>query len=225
MAKKQSVEQFVYNTLKSSILTRKLAPGTQLVEIPISEQLNISRTPVRNAIRKLAREQLVNIIPNKGAFVVNPSKEEIEQAYELRSELEIMAAKKSVHMLLPEDFTRMNRYLEDELEALENKNLVDYLEANKNFHLTIIEKCGNKFLIEFIEKLMNETQIYLILFDTFFEELPSPAHGPEEHKLIVSYLQKQDLGNLENILNRHYKNAIASLAIQPREYKSVQDLF
>ncbi len=225
MIKKRSVEQFVYDTLKSAILSRQLAPGNQLVEIPISKQLNISRTPVRNAIRKLAKERLVDIIPNKGAFVVNPSKEEIEQAYELRRELEIIAAKKAVYALLPEDFALMNQYLNDEAQALESKNLVAYLEANKNFHMAITQKCGNKFLIEYIEKLMNETNIYLILFDTFFEELSSTAHGPVEHQLIIASLQAKDLQKLEDILNRHYKNAIDSLAIQKKEYKSVQELF
>jgi DNA-binding GntR family transcriptional regulator len=225
MEKKLSAEQFVYNTLSSAILSRRLAPGSQLVEIPISEKLKISRTPIRNAIRKLASERLVNIIPNKGAFVVNPSIDEIKQAYRLRQELEIIAAKQSIHHLDTDDYNRMKNYLNEEDRALEDRDLKRYLQANKNFHMVISEKSGNKFLNEFIERLIDETMIYLILFDSFFEGTSAIPNGPTEHKQIVSALKQKDLKKVENILKLHYENSIKSLSLQDKSYQSLEELF
>ena len=220
-----SVEQHVYNTLKSGILSRKLAPGSQLVEIPISEKLKISRTPVRNAIRKLAADGLVTIIPNKGAFVVNPTKTEVKQAYHLRKDLELIAVRLAIHLLLPGDFERLHQSLTNEVQALEQKSLTDYLEANKNFHMIIAEKSGNKFLIEFIERLINETNIYLILFDTFFEEHSYVPTSTIEHKDILFQLEQKDLIKVEELLHAHFENSIKSLAIQGKGYQTVENLF
>jgi DNA-binding GntR family transcriptional regulator len=89
--KKVSMEENVYNHIKKAILARKLAPGKQLVENNLSNSLGVSRTPIRNAIKRLSIEGLVDIIPNRGAFVTNPTKEEMIQAYELRAKLEYIA--------------------------------------------------------------------------------------------------------------------------------------
>src|SRR5699024_8751411 len=103
MTRKTSIHQFVYNKLKDAILTRRLAPGVQLVENTLSRQLNVSRTPIRTAIKQLSDEGLAEIIPNKGAYVINPSIEEIHQAYELRKDLEILALEKSIHLITAKD--------------------------------------------------------------------------------------------------------------------------
>src|SRR4051812_18027307 len=102
--KKVSVEQQVYDQIKLAILARKLAPGKQLVEFNISNTLGVSRTPIRNAIKKLSLEGLVDIIPNRGAFVTSPSKNEVIQAYELRSNLEYLAASKAMDSMTEADF-------------------------------------------------------------------------------------------------------------------------
>jgi len=225
MTRKQSVEQLIYNTLKTAILSRKLAPGNQLVETAISNQLNVSRTPIRNAIRKLSGEGLVNNIPNKGAFVVNPTRDEIIQAYNLRKELEIIAVKDAITFLTESDFERMEQSIKNEDIALENKCLVDYLDSNKEFHMVIAERSENKYLLEFIEKLINQTNIYLILFDSFFEELSTTPKSPIGHALIISLLKKKDLPSLKETLSAHYEFAIESLALNEREYQNVDDLF
>ncbi|MGM8212800.1 GntR family transcriptional regulator [Virgibacillus sp. W0430] len=225
MRKKQSVEQTVYETLNEAILSRELAPGKQLVETAISSQLNVSRTPVRNAIRKLAVNGLVNIYPNRGAFVASPSKEEIIQAFDLRKDLETMAAIKALHHLNEKEFNRMRLFLQEEEDALKKKSLVDYLNANKKFHMVIAQNSGNKFLAEFIERLINQTNIYLILYDSFFENTTTPPVSPLEHQEILQLLQAKKSTELEQSLHHHYKHAIDSLSIHENEYKEIHDLF
>ena len=78
----------VFNTLRQAILTGELKPGERLMEIHLANKLGVSRTPIREAIRKLELEGLVNIIPNKGAYVTGISDKDVHDIYMIRSMLE-----------------------------------------------------------------------------------------------------------------------------------------
>ncbi|ASN07295.1 GntR family transcriptional regulator [Virgibacillus necropolis] len=224
MEKKESMKQYIYSQLKEAILTRKLAPGKQLVENTISETLNVSRTPIRSAINLLAGEGLVDIVPNKGAFVTNPSKEEILQAYELRKSLEIMAAERSMNNLTEDDYIEMKSIVIKEKAALDNKDIVRYLDANKDFHMIFSKKCENKFLTEFIEKLIKQTSIYLLLFDVYFEDSSQQPYGYKEHLEIIDLFKQKNLSQLKNCLRNHFDHAIDNLNIH-NEYKKLDSIF
>lgn len=224
MNEKKSIKHSVYTTLKDAILTRKLPPGKQIVENVISESLNISRTPIRSAIDLLAADGLVEIIPNKGAFVINPSLDEVLQAYELRKELEMMAVQKALDSLKENDFAEMEKMVALEKEALYSKDLKTYIKANESFHLAITKKCGNIFLNEFIEKLINQTSIYLILFDIFFEENSPQPYGYKEHLEMIELMRQKDREGLREILDKHFDNAIKSLDVRA-EYEELNNIF
>ncbi len=221
---KQSIKQTVYRKLKESILTRKLAPGKQLIESTISEKLNVSRTPIRNAIDLLAEEGLIELIPNRGAFVINPTQDEVLQAYTLRKELEILAVRTAINHLVENDFTEMASFIKKEREALQKKDIISYLEANHAFHMAIANRCRNKFLIEFIEKLINKTSVYLILFDIFFEENSPQPYGYKEHQQIIQLLKQKKNKEVESYLSSHFDHAMNSLDIRT-EYKDLEDIF
>ncbi|MFD1037283.1 GntR family transcriptional regulator [Virgibacillus byunsanensis] len=221
---KQSIKQVVYNTLKESILNRKLPPGNQLVENTISSRLNVSRTPIRSAINQLATEGLVEIIPNKGAYVINPTIDEIIQAYNLRKDLEIMAIEKSINSFNQDDFLEMETIIKEEKEAIFNTDVSWYLKANQNFHMAIAKKSGNKFLVEFIEKLIQQTSIYLILFDIFLEESSPQPYGYKEHLEIIELLKQKDLTQLRECFHNHFDHAVNSLDVR-KEYRGLDGLF
>lgn len=223
---KQSMEIFVYNHIKAAILARKLAPGKQLVENSISSTLGVSRTPIRNAIKKLALEGLVDIIPNRGAFVTSPSKEEIIQAYELRAKLEFLAASIAMDFMNEYDFLTIKKIIEEEKLGLSNnKNSEEYVNLNKAFHIAITKKCNNKFLNEFIEKLINQTNIYLILYDVYFENPEQEPFSPDEHAHIVTLMQKKDKTQLKIALENHFQHSIKSLDIRANGYKELDEIF
>ena len=91
--KKINSEDSVYRKLKTAIRKRYIRQGSQLVEIALAQQLGVSRTPVRSAIKRLEAEGLVNSIPNRGAFVITPTQKEIEETFLVRAQLEIMATR------------------------------------------------------------------------------------------------------------------------------------
>lgn len=223
--KKVSMEENVYNHIKTAILARKLAPGKQLVEHNLSNSLGVSRTPIRNATKRLSMEGLVDIIPNRGAFVTNPTKEEMIQAYELRSKLEYIAVCQSMYFLTESDFRAIKENLEKEKAALYNRSPEEYVRYNKEFHISITQKCNNKFLNEFILRLITQTNIYLILFDDFFSSPKQEPYSPDEHSFILSLIEDKDTEKLKIVLENHFKRAINSLETHYYRYKEIDEIF
>lgn len=220
------MEIHVYNHIKAAILSRKLAPGKQLVENSISSTLGVSRTPIRNAIKKLSLEGLVDIFPNRGAFVTSPSKDEIIQAYELRANLEYLAASIAMDFMNENDFLTIKKIIEEErLGLTKAKNSEEYVKLNKAFHIAITKKCNNKFLNEFIEKLINQTNIYLILYDEYFENPEQEPFSPDEHTNIVTLMENKDKVELKVALENHFKHSITSLDIRNSGYKELDQIF
>lgn len=220
-----SMEQIVYNKLKNSILHRQLAPGTQLVESTISERLQVSRTPIRNAIKKLASEGLINIIANRGAFVIQPSLDEITQAYEARIELECVAVKLSMSRITKEDIYTLKLLVDNEREAFKQKDMDKFLTANENFHMTLVKKSNNKFLIEFMQKLVNQINVYLQLFDTFYNVNFDESDSIKEHLHIIDLIEKKDYEELDKSLREHISHSLEDLEINDNSYKKLKDIF
>ncbi|MFK9094300.1 GntR family transcriptional regulator [Bacillus salipaludis] len=223
--KKVSVEHYIYNHIKTAILARKLAPGKQLIENRISDTLKVSRTPIRNALKNLASEGLVDIVPNKGAFVTSPTLDEIIQAYELRGSLEFIAARKSMEYLTEKDFSTIKEIIENEKLALADKNTETFVKVNKDFHVAITEKCNNKFLNEFIERLIIQTNIYLILYDEFFNNKAQEPYSPNEHSHILSLMEQKKETELKIALENHFKHSIESVENGYNEYKELDEIF
>ncbi|MED1467672.1 GntR family transcriptional regulator [Bacillus salipaludis] len=223
--KEKTVEKHVYDQIRAAILGRQLAPGKQLVEHNISNTLGVSRTPIRNAIKKLSLEGLVDLIPNRGAFVTSPSIEEVIQAYELRAKLEFLAVQKSMLVMDEDDYLSIKKIIENEKKSLRNRHSEDFVNANKAFHIAITQKCNNTFLNEFIERLINQTNIYLMLFDEFFSNTGQEPYSPDEHRYILELIQNKDEANLKMALENHFKHSITSIDFRYNGYKDLDEIF
>jgi DNA-binding GntR family transcriptional regulator len=220
-----SMEQVVYDKLKHSILHRQLAPGTQLVESTISDRLQVSRTPIRNAIKKLASEGLINIIPNRGAFVIQPSLDEITQAYEARIELECVAVRLSIARITKKDIATLKQLVNDERQAFIQKDILKFVKANENFHMTLVKKSNNKFLIGFMQKLVNQINVYLQLFDTFYNVNFEESESIKEHLKIIDLIEKKDYEKLDTSLREHISHSYEDLEVNKSSYKKLKDIF
>lgn len=223
---KETIEMFIYQKLRDSILQRQLAPGNQLVESVISDKMNVGRTPIRGAIRKLADEGLVNIVPNRGAFVIQPTKEEIIQAYELRMELEQLAARMAVPHMDETDYEQMRRLCDEEGETIRQADIRAYLRINKAFHMTFIRKCANLFLIDFAEKLIDQTNIYLVLYEmVFYRTTAQTAPGAAEHREIVRLFEEKDAESAGTKVRSHIANAMNNLQLDNVRFSNLEDIF
>ncbi|MCA1056078.1 GntR family transcriptional regulator [Rossellomorea aquimaris] len=222
--KKDTAEYKVYRQLKDALLARRIAPGTQLVEKTISESMYVSRTPIRQALKRLEQEGLVQNIPNRGAFVVHPTKDEITSFFEMRKELEFLAVKYGLPKVRKSDIAKLHTFLEMELETYEQKDLPAYVELNKQFHLFLAEVSGNKFLIRYMDEMLTQSNVYLFLFDVFYHVEPGENVRFREHEEMVKAIENHDHKTLLELIDLHMKHSFDDLRLDDHGYSSLEDV-
>ncbi|WP_171050923.1 GntR family transcriptional regulator [Bacillus sp. BHET2] len=224
MKKRQTTELRVYDHLKDALLARKIAPGTQLVEQIISEKMAVSRTPIRHALKRLQTEGLVQIIPNRGAFVVHPTREEIISFFELRKEIEFLTVKYGLPKVKKSDLPKLYAFLEEEQETYKQKNLLKYVELNKQFHLFLAEVSGNKFLMRYMDEMLTQSNVYLFLFDVFYHVEPGENVRFREHEEMVKAIENKDQETLLELIDLHMKHSFDDLRLEDKGYSSLESV-
>lgn len=226
MSEKKSMIDRVHQSLKEAILYRKIAPGTQLVEKTIAEQLSVSRTPIRHAMIRLEQEGLVTIVPNRGAFVVQPTVEEIRQAFVMRKELESTAARLAINEVTDEDLEVMRELVSREKETYESVDILRYIHVNKSFHMYLAQKTGNTFLQEYMERILDQMNVYLVLYDVFYDADSSMEGSTRfvEHEHIIEALSNRDLDHLLHLIERHMQVSLESMNLDKTTYRSLENV-
>lgn len=226
MKKQQSMIDYVYESLKSAIYEQKLVPGQKLVENDISNSLSISRTPIRHAFSRLKEEGFLTILPNRGAMVINPSVDEIADAFIHRKQLELLASEKIMESISADDITRLKDLIQLEKETHTQKNLVNYIKVNKEFHYLLINSCNNRFLINHAKKMIDQTHIYLALYDRFyFIPEKKDIRGPNEHQMLIKYIEQNKAEAFFSLLATHITSAIDEYKNRVQHFHQAKDLF
>src|SRR5438128_5250203 len=131
--------QRAYEYLREEILSERLQPGTELQEVALSQELGVSRGPIREAISRLAAEGLVTVRPRRGAVVRLLSKEEFLELYQVREALEIMAVSLAVPRLGADDFAALQALIDTMGKHAERGEITEFFEANVAFHAYLLE--------------------------------------------------------------------------------------
>ncbi|MEH0020758.1 MAG: GntR family transcriptional regulator [Desulfobacter sp.] len=212
----KSNEEIVYQKLKNAIVKRYIKQGTKLVETSLAKQLQVSRTPIRGAIRRLAYEGFATYEQNKGVCVIKPTLEEIQETFFIRQQLEKAAAGLAATGITPQDLDRLEAFLVEEHKIFEDRDIEEYYRVNDAIHMTIARASGNAVLIRYIEELLNRTKIYLILYDPFYTMPFNPSH--HEHRRVVDALKTHDPVQAERVMEIHLKSAFHGM-----EWKELPD--
>jgi DNA-binding GntR family transcriptional regulator len=215
-------EDTVYLKIKNAIRKRYIKQGSQLVEGSLAQNLGVSRTPVRSAIRRLEADGLVQSIPNRGAFVITPTLKEIEETFLVRGHLEQMAARLTAQSITPGQIAILNELIEKEAIIFEKQDLDEYYLVNDTFHLKIAEFSDNGVLTSYVHTLLDKTRIFLILFDPFSKLSISPSL--KDHQRIVKALQRHDQEEAIQAVSAHIRSSIDDLEtveVLPEDYLSI----
>ncbi|WP_233786191.1 GntR family transcriptional regulator [Planococcus halotolerans] len=181
-----------------------MKPGQTLTERGLAEKLGVSRTPIREAIRRLEEQGLVTYVPHKGVKVITLSVAKVAQLYEVRELLEGLAVRNLSQLHTPEIIEELNDFIvKAEKEALEN-NVKELSLINSEFHLTLARLSQNVYL----EIIMNmlQTQIGLMM-STSLSHSGRPLKNIEEHKMILEAIKSGDGDFAESIAKHHVRNA------------------
>lgn len=203
-----SLGQRVFHRIREDILSGKYKKDEELKEKTIGEELGVSRTPVREALRQLELEGLVTIIPNKGAYVVGFSLEDIQDIYEIRSVLEGLCARRAA--------VRVNKEQLEELEEIlyltdfhaQKGHTEQMVELDSRFHELLYEACASKVL----EHALRDYHHYLerVRKVTLASEKRS-VESNNEHKEILEALKEHDAKKAEAYANRHILNTMKNI--------------
>ena len=179
-------EEFVTDWLREAILTGEIKPGEKLDQKEISELLQVSRSPVREAIRVLASEGLLELIPHRGSVVANLSDEEFEEIYFIRKILEGTATSLAAEMMTADRLARLDS-LAEELDQTED--LDNWLELNREFHNTIYQVINRPRLVSIIENLRNSAAPFI---RHFVDTVEGRKIAQESHRRIIAACQQRN---------------------------------
>ncbi len=193
----------VFNTLRQAILKGELEPGERLMEIQLAQKLGVSRTPIREAIRKLELEGLVVMIPRKGAEVARITEKDMRDVLEVRGTLEELAvslACKNMSDDIIQELSMANKLFES---AIVSKDVVKIVDADVNFHDVIYKATDNQRLMQIISNLSEQMYRYRL---EYIKDARSHSILISEHADIISRLQTKDEEGAKSVMNQHIYN-------------------
>lgn len=199
----------VFNTLRQAILRGELQPGERLLEIHLADKLGVSRTPIREAIRKLELEGLVLMIPRKGAVVAEITEKSLRDVLEVRRALEELAMKLACEKILNEEIEELKVVAKEFEDALKTGDVTVYAEADVKFHDIIYRTTDNQRLIQLLYNLREQMYRYRV---EYLKRDDSHDTLLAEHQYIIETLEKRNADEAIKAICAHIDNQVTAVA-------------
>lgn len=193
----------VFNTLRRAILKGELKPGERLMEITLADKLGVSRTPIREAIRKLELEGLVVMAPRKGAKVASITERDLSDVLEVRKGMEVLAISLACKRITGEELEKLETIEQSFQKLIESGNLTELAEMDVKFHDTIYQATNNQRLVQLLNNLREQMYRYRM---EYLKDIAVRRTLAEEHKTICQALRERDEQQAEQYVSIHIDN-------------------
>ena len=193
----------VFNTLRQAILKGELKPGERLMEIALAERLGVSRTPIREAMRKLELEGLVVMIPRRGAQVANITEKDLNDVLEVRIALENMAIEKACKRMTDEEMGRLWLAAKEFERTMAEGDLVRLAEADVAFHEIIYQASDNRRLNQVLNNLREQIYRYRV---EYLKDEETRNVLVKEHEELTRAIKERDVLRAQEISFEHIEN-------------------
>jgi DNA-binding GntR family transcriptional regulator len=201
--------QEVAERLRQRIFAHELPPGTWIDEQKLAEEYGISRTPLREALKVLASEGLVDLRPRRGCYVTEISRQDMDDIFPLMALLEGRCAAEAVKRAKPADILAL-KAIHEQLEAAAREGRINaFFESNQEFHKKIQELSGNRWLLSVIQdlrKVLKLSRLHSLSLEGRLEQ------SLDEHRLIIAALQAGDAIKAEKLMHDHLLSGREALA-------------
>ncbi len=197
-----SLADQAYEALRAAIAEGRLKPGERIRELALAARLSISRTPIREAMQRLARDGLIQLDARNGAKVTELSLEAIQELYDLREILEGSAARFAAQGATANDLQRLDAVLAKEAEHADDSAVLAKL--NKRFHQTLCEAANNRFLSSAVATF---STTLLLLGPTTLAAGQRADESQAEHRAIVAAIKAGDADEAERLMRGHIRRA------------------
>ncbi|MEV6636252.1 GntR family transcriptional regulator [Actinoplanes sp. NPDC051470] len=195
-----SLVELALDRLSREILSGRVEPGERLVEEQLTRQLGISRGPLREALRLLAQQGLVEHIPRRGARVATLSDEDVRELYEIRDLLERHVASALPPVL---DLAGLRGAVEVMRKATETGDRFATAEAHRRFHVEVVALSGNRQLTALFESILVRLQLYMAVNLAREAEAADAADGVLRHERLLAAVESGDQDAIKEALSRH----------------------
>ena len=201
----------VFRTLSEQILSGKYQTGDELREVTVGKELGVSRTPVREAFRKLELEGLVTSIPNKGTYVNGISRDDVQDIYMIRSRLEGLAARLATRRITPEQINEMEEMIFLS-EFYLKKGMTEQLSnLDGKFHFILYEACGSRML----KNVLTDFHRYVQMARRMSVKVENRAEKSIlEHSQILAAMRDQDEDRAERLMEEHIHHVVLNLHLE-----------
>ena len=193
----------VFNTLRQAILKGELKPGERLMEIQLAERLGVSRTPIREAIRKLELEGLVLMVPRKGAEVAKISEKSLREVLEVRRSLEELAIELTCQRITEEELKELEKAKTAFAEATLKGEPMEIAESDEHFHYLIYQATGNSRLVQILNNLREQMYRYRL---EYIKDADKRQILVVEHEHILQAIRNRNITEAKNAVRKHIDN-------------------
>ena len=195
----------IYQIIKKEICDGNYPPGQWLQEKELAEQLNVSRSPVREVLKQLVDEGLAIEYPNKGVFVKEFTVKDIEEIYDLRTLLESYAIKNSVKTLTSINIQELMDILQKLVKCYEDNDLAHYIEIDSHLHQYIITLGGNSLVVDIYRRVYSQSQqfrIYSLTTQRRFDDSVTEHRGIVENLIAGNWKEADRINRIHLSLAR-----------------------
>lgn len=197
------LREVIFNTLREAIIVGELKPGERLMEVQLADKMGVSRTPVREAIRKLELEGLVEMLPRKGAHVADLSVKDIMDVLEVRSTLDGLASSLSADRITDDEIKELKHVLSQFTNHVEKENIQGLIKKDVEFHDIIYRSSRNDKLIQISNNLREQIQRFRVIY---IKDYSSSRELIREHNEIYDAITRRDSKAAMQTAQNHIKN-------------------
>ncbi|MBW2709678.1 MAG: GntR family transcriptional regulator [Deltaproteobacteria bacterium] len=207
----------IADMLRDMIMIGTLKEGDKVNEGELCETMGISKTPLREALRVLSVEGLIRLVPNRGAFVTQPTFEEIAEMFDVMSLLEGFCARAACEKMTSKDFSRLAKLHTKLEETFERHDQEGYIRINNQFHSFVREITGNRTLNQIDDGLRKKILLYR------FQSLNLPGRfecSIREHRDLLEAFRQRDASRAETLMREHLQNQSQALGTLVEQSKA-----
>ena len=207
---RENTHDEIYEKIYVAILEHRLHPGTKLVEERLAEIFDVSRARVREVLARLAHEQIVEMIPQRGAYVARPSIEQAADVFEARRLIEPAVLRRLIETLTPEKLARLRQHQELEVDARRREDKRAVVRLSGEFHSLAAELAGNTALARSMRELSVLTCLMIFLYDA----PTSTSCRPDEHSRIIEAIARRDAARAEKLMLEHLDHIESGMKLE-----------
>jgi len=202
------LREVVSEALRQAIVTGTLKPGERLMEIQLAEELGVSRTPIREAIRRLELEGFLVMIPRRGTYVADLSIKDINEVFEIRTALDVLAAGLAAERITEEELEQMERLLVQIGEYIEAEDADGIVDADTQFHDILYRASRNDRLVGIISNLREQFTRFRSVSMAYPGRIGNTL---DEHRRLVEAIGQRDVEQAQQCAREHLENAEQTL--------------